>query len=220
MFSSILDSGVTPISFFICIGVAFVLGVIVALVHKKTSPASSGFVTTLAILPMLVAMAITLVNGNIGAGVATVGIFSLVRFRSIPGNSRSILSVFFAMAIGLAVGTGYVTFAALFTIIVSVIIVLLKLINFGEAKHQRKILTILVPEDLDYTEMFDDIFGKYTKKHLLKKSKTTNMGSLFELTYDIEEKPKINEKEFIDKIRIKNGNLKVTLSHPIIDGEL
>ena len=220
MFSSILDSGVTPISFFICIGVAFVLGVIVALVHKKTSPASSGFVTTLAILPMLVAMAITLVNGNIGAGVATVGIFSLVRFRSIPGNSRSILSVFFAMAIGLAVGTGYVTFAALFTIIVSVIIVLLKLINFGEAKHQRKILTILVPEDLDYTEMFDDIFGMYTKKHLLKKSKTTNMGSLFELTYDIEEKPKINEKEFIDKIRIKNGNLKVTLSHPIIDGEL
>ena len=220
MFSSILDSGVTPISFFICIGVAFVLGVIVALVHKKTSPASSGFVTTLAILPMLVAMAITLVNGNIGAGVATVGIFSLVRFRSIPGNSRSILSVFFAMAIGLAVGTGYVTFAALFTIIVSVIIILLKLINFGEVKHQHKILTILVPEDLDYTEMFDDVFSKYTKSHLLKKSKTTNMGSLFELTYDVEEKPKINEKEFIDKIRIKNGNLKVTLSHPIIDGEL
>ena len=220
MFSSILDSGVTPISFFICIGEAFVLGVIVALVHKKTSPASSGFVTTLSILPMLVAMAITLVNGNIGAGVATVGIFSLVRFRSIPGNSRSILSVFFAMAIGLAVGTGYVTFAALFTIIVSIIIVLLKLINFGESKNQRKILTVLVPEDLDYTEMFDDVFSKYTKTHLLKKSKTTNMGSLFELTYDVEEKPKINEKEFIDKIRVKNGNLKVTLSHPIIDGEL
>lgn len=220
MFSSILDSGVTPTSFFICIGVAFVLGVIVALVHKKTSPASSGFVTTLAILPMLVAMAITLVNGNIGAGVATVGIFSLVRFRSIPGNSRSILSVFFAMAIGLAVGTGYVTFAALFTVIVSAIIVLLKLINFGEGKHQRKILTILVPEDLDYTEMFDDVFAKYTKSHLLKRSKTTNMGSLFELTYDVEEKSKINEKEFIDKIRIKNGNLKVTLSHPIVDGEL
>jgi len=220
MFDSILTSGVTPVNFFICIGVAFVLGVIVALVHKKTSPSSSGFITTLAILPMLVAMAIMLVNGNLGAGVATVGIFSLVRFRSIPGNSRSILSVFFAMAIGLAVGTGYVMFAALFTVIVSVIVVFLKFINFGEAKAQNKILTILVPEDLDYTEMFDDVFGKYTKKHLLKKSKTTNMGSLFELTYDVETKPKINEKEFIDKIRVKNGNLKVTLSHPLVEGEL
>ena len=204
MFDSILTSGVTPINFFICIGVAFVLGVIVALVHKKTIifrradnlcrfAAGNGVCV--------------IVNGNLGAGVATVGIFSLVRFRSIPGNSRSILSVFFAMAIGLAVGTGYVMFAAFFTVIVSAIVAFLKFINFGESKAQSKILTILVPEDLDYTEMFDDIFGKYTKKHLLKKSKTTNMGSLFELTYDIETKPKINEKEFIDKIRVKNGKI-------------
>ena len=220
MFNSIISSGITPINFFICVGVAFVLGLIVALLHKKTSNASSGFVTTLAILPMLVAMAITLVNGNLGAGVATVGIFSLVRFRSIPGNSRSILSVFFAMAIGLAVGTGYVTFAALFTVIVSALIAFLKFINFGESKSQSKKLTILVPEDLDYTEIFDDVFAKYTKNHVLQKAKTTNMGSLFELTYDVETKPKTNEKEFIDKIRIKNGNLKVALSHPMIEEEL
>lgn len=220
MFNSILSSGVEPANFFICIGVALVLGLIVALVHKKTSTSSSGFITTLAILPMLVAMAIMLVNGNLGAGVATVGIFSLVRFRSIPGNSRSILSVFFAMAIGLAVGTGYVAFAALFTVIVSAIIVFLKLVNFGESKVQNKKLTILVPEDMDYTEIFDDVFTKYTKSHLLEKSRTTNMGSLFELTYDIVTKPKINEKEFIDKIRVKNGNLKVSLSHPMIEEEL
>ena len=220
MFNSILDGGVNPTSFFICIGVAFVLGLIVALVHKKTSPSSSGFITTLAILPMLVAMAIMLVNGNVGAGIATVGIFSLVRFRSIPGNSRSILSVFFAMAIGLAIGTGYVGFAALFTVIVSILIVVLKSIKFGELKSPNKILTILVPEDLDYTEMFDDVFKKYTKAHTLKKSKTTNMGSLFELTYDITPKAKINEKEFIDKLRVKNGNLKITLSHPLVDEEL
>lgn len=220
MFESILSSGINPANFFTCIGVALVLGLIVALVHKKTCNSSSGFVTTLAILPMLVAMAITLVNGNLGAGIATVGIFSLVRFRSIPGNSRSILSVFFAMAIGLAVGTGYVVFATLFTVIVSVIIIFLKFINFGEPKTQNKKLTILVPEDMDYTEIFDDIFVKYTKSHILEKSKTTNMGSLFELTYDIETKPKINEKKFIDKIRVKNGNLKVSLSHPMIEEEL
>ena len=220
MFSSILGTELTPVHFFICLGVALVLGLIVAVVHKKTARSSSNFITTLAILPMLVAMAIMLVNGNLGAGVATVGVFSLVRFRSIAGNSRSILSVFFAMAIGLAVGTGYITFAASFTAIVAAIIVFLKYIKFGETSENEKKLTILVPEDLDYTEMFDDIFDKYTTSHFLEKVKTTNMGSLFELTYRISTKKTINEKEFIDKIRVKNGNLKVSLSHQLIEEEL
>lgn len=220
MFNSIIESSLTPASFFSCLGVALVLGLIVAIVHKKTTRSSSNFITTLAILPMLVSMAIMLVNGNLGAGVATVGVFSLVRFRSIAGNSRSIMSVFFAMAIGLAVGTGYIAFASLFTVIVSAIIVFLKYIKFGESKNIDKKLTILVPEDMDYTEMFDDIFAKYTSSHLLEKSKTTNMGSLFELTYRINTKKNINEKEFIDKIRVKNGNLKVSLSHPLIEEEL
>ena len=118
MFKSILGSELTLVNFLICIGVAFVLGLIVALIHKKTTRTTGNFVTTLAILPTLVAMAILLVNGNLGAGVATVGVFSLIRFRSIPGNSRSLLAVFFAMAIGLAVGTGYVVYAALFTVII------------------------------------------------------------------------------------------------------
>lgn len=220
MFNNIISGGLTPANFFICLGVALVLGLVVAITHKKTARSSSNFITTLAILPMLVSMAIMLVNGNLGAGVATVGVFSLVRFRSIAGNSRSILSVFFAMAIGLAVGTGYVAFASLFTIIVSAIIVFLKYINFGESASEDKKLTILVPEDLDYTEIFDDVFSKYAKSHLLEKSKTTNMGSMFELTYRINTKKNINEKEFIDKIRVKNGNLKVSLSHPLIEEEL
>ena len=220
MFNSILGQTLTPANFFICLGAALFLGLVVALVHKKTTRASSNFITTLAILPMLVAMAIMLVNGNLGAGVATVGVFSLVRFRSIAGNSRSILAVFFAMAIGLAVGTGYVAFAALFTVIVSAVIAFLKYIKFGEASNIDKKLTILVPEDVDYTEMFDDVFSKYTTSHILEKSKTTNMGSLFELTYRINTKKNINEKEFIDKIRVKNGNLKVSLSHPLIEEEL
>ena len=167
-----------------------------------------------------VAMAILLVNGNLGAGVATVGVFSLVRFRSIPGNSRSLLAVFFAMAIGLAVGTGYVVFAALFTAIIGLIIFVLSLLNFGASNVTEKKLVIVVPEDLDYTDIFDDVFEKYTNSHYLQKTKTTNMGSLFQLTYRVVLKADINEKRFIDKIRSKNGNLKVVLSQPMEEEEL
>ena len=221
MFNSILPGGeLAPINFFTCLGVAFVLGLVVAITHQKTTKSSSNFITTLAILPMLVAMAIMLVNGNLGAGVATVGVFSLVRFRSIAGNSRSILSVFFAMAIGLAVGTGYIVFAALFTVITAIVIVALKALNFGETPCNDKRLTVLVPEDIDYTTIFDDIFAHYLKSQELLKSKTTNMGSLFELTYRVDLKKDVNEKEFIDKLRVKNGNLKVSLSHTLNDEEL
>ena len=220
MFNSILGNELTVTNFLICIGVSFVLGLIVALVHMKTARSSKNFVTTLAILPTLVAMAILLVNGNLGAGVATVGVFSLVRFRSIAGNSRSILSVFFSMAIGLAVGTGYIAFAALFTLIISILIVILHFFNFGEANTIEKKLTIVVPEDVDYTNIFDDIFAQYARSYTLEKSKTTNMGSLFELVYRVVLKNNTNEKQFIDKIRIKNGNLKVMLSQQLDDEEL
>ena len=220
MFNSILGDELTVTNFLICIGVSFVLGLIVALVHMKTARSSKNFVTTLAILPTLVAMAILLVNGNLGAGVATVGVFSLVRFRSIAGNSRSILSVFFSMAIGLAVGTGYIAFAALFTLIISILIVILHFFNFGETNTIEKKLTIVVPEDVDYTNIFDDIFAQHARSYTLEKSKTTNMGSLFELVYRVVLKNDTNEKQFIDKIRIKNGNLKVMLSQQLDDEEL
>jgi uncharacterized membrane protein YhiD involved in acid resistance len=177
-------------------------------------------VTTLAILPMLVSVAIMLVNGNLGAGVAVMGIFSLVRFRSIPGNSRSILSVFFAMAIGLAVGTGYIAFAAIFTAIVAATLMLLSGLSFGESAMNEKKLTVLVPEDIDYTDVFDEVFATYTNNYFLEKAKTTNMGSLFELVYRIELNNGVNEKEFIDKLRVKNGNLKVALSHMLAEEEL
>ena len=220
MFQSILTGDLTITNFLACLGTAFALGLVVALVHKKTARASSNFITTLAILPVLVAMAIMLVNGNLGAGVATVGVFSLVRFRSIAGNSRSIMAVFFAMAIGLAVGVGYLGFATLFTAIVSLLIVALDVLNFGESSNQEQKLTILVPEDIDYTTAFDKIFDKYLDRYTLEKSKTTSMGSLFELTYLVSLKKGVNEKEFIDKIRVKNGNLKVGLSHIMFDEEL
>ena len=226
MFNTIITDTITPMSFFICLGVAFVLGLVVALTHQFTAKrsygrsASAGMVTTLAILPVLVSVAIMLVNGNLGAGVAVMGIFSLVRFRSIPGNSRSILSVFFAMAIGLAVGTGYIAFAGIFTVLVALMLVILAGLSFGESSLREKRLTVLVPEDIDYTNVFDDVFAHYTSKSFLEKAKTTNMGSLFELVYRIELRDGINEKEFIDKLRVKNGNLKVALSHMLAEEEL
>ncbi len=220
MFSSILGTSITIMSFLVCIITSLILGLIVAVMHMYTSRTNKNFTVTLAILPVLVTVVILLVNGNLGTSVAIVGAFSLVRFRSIPGNSREIADVFFVMAIGLAVGTGYIAFAALFTILVSLMTFLLTKINFGDVKTSSKILTILIPEDLDYTTIFDEIFMNYTSNTKLIKAKTINMGSLFELTYDVNLKNDINEKEFIDKLRIKNGNLKIILSHPMIGEEL
>lgn len=220
MFNTILGETLDLKTFAICLGVAFALGLIVALVHQKTSPANKNFITTLAVLPVLVTMVILLVNGNLGTSVAILGAFGLVRFRSIPGNSRAIMDVFFAMAIGLAVGTGYIGFAALFTAVVSLFIILLSATSFGEPKTAEKKLTIIVPEDIDYTSIFDQIFEKYTTDHVLERSKTTNMGSLFELRYRVKLKKGINEKQFMDNLRIKNGNLKVILSQPLAEEEL
>ena len=220
MFNSILGSSLTLVNFIICILASFVLGLIVALVHSRTTKTSRNFVSTLAILPTLVSIVILLVNGNLGTGVAVASAFSLIRFRSVPGNSKEILSVFFAMAIGLAVGTGYIGFAIMFTLFTSFIIVVLDKIHFGEDKTNTKILKIVIPENLDYTNCFDDLLDDYTNENKLIVSKTTNMGSMFELTYNVVLKNNINEKEFIDKIRVRNGNLKVSLTHPLVEQEL
>lgn len=220
MFNSILGSELALPTFLACLGTSFTLGLVVALAHMKTTRSNRNFAITLAILPALVATVILLVNGNLGTGVAVMGAFSLVRFRSIPGNSKAILSVFFAMAIGLAVGTGYLAFAAVFTAVVAALMVSLSFFQFGAGNVDEKKLIVLVPEDLDYTEIFDDTFKAYAKNVELEKVKTTNMGSLFELTYRIKLKPKTNEKKFIDALRVKNGNLKVALSHALSEEEL
>lgn len=220
MFNSILGNNLTIINFSICLLSSFVLGLIVSYMHMKTSKSNINFATTLAVLPMLVSMVILLVNGNVGTGVAVAGAFSLIRFRSIPGNSREIMNVFFSMAIGLAVGTGYVAFATLFTVVVSLISYILVKLHFGEEQTEERILKILVPEDLDYTNAFDKEFDEYLTSNTLVKSKTTNMGSLYELTYSVKIKKETNKKEFMDKLRVKNGNLKVLLSHPLVGEEL
>ena len=219
MFRSIIGNGITIINFIICLLVAFLLGFIISMVHAKSNKTNKNFLITLTILPMLVSVVIMLVNGNLGTSVAVLGAFSLIRFRSVPGNSKEIVSVFFSMAIGLAIGCGYIGYAIVFTLIVALVMYLLSVTKFGE-KNEEKKLTIIVPEDLDYTDCFTDEFKEYLNSAVLEKAKTTNMGSLFELTYSIKLKDNTKEKEFLDKVRIKNGNLKVMISHALSNDTL
>ena len=213
-------TNINTISLIICSIISIIAGVLIALAHKKTSKYTKGYLTTISMLPFIVQIIIILVNGNLGTGIAIMGAFSLVRFRSIPGSAKEILTVFFAMSVGLAIGTGYIVFASLITIIGCFLLLVYDKLNIFEKKQQEKILKIVIPEDLDYTEVFDDIFINYTKKQTLKQVKMIDMGSLFELTYLIEFKENIKEKQFIDDLRIKNGNLKIILSHPIKEGDL
>ncbi len=219
MFNSIIGSGLGVMNFSICVVTSIILGFVVAYLHMKTTRSNQNFINTLVILPVLVTVVILLVNGNLGTSVAVVGAFSLVRFRSIPGNSKEILDVFFAMAIGLAVGTGYIAFAIIFTLITSVLSIMLYKFKFGINKLKGRILKISIPEDLDYENVFEDIFKKYTDEVVLQQAKTINMGSMFELTYLVNLKSDISQKELIDDIRVKNGNLKVVLTHEIDNRE-
>ena len=180
-------------------------------INKITTKTTPNFLLTLAILPTLVQVIILLINGNLGTSLAVAGAFSLVRFRSIPGNSKEIISVLWAMAIGLALGMGYVVYGVIITIIVALLVIgLSKLVYKVQDMSERK-LKILIPENLDYEEIFDDIFEKYTNKIELIKVKTTNMGSMYELIYMVNMKPKQKEKEFMDEIRCRNGNMLVML---------
>ena len=204
----------------ICAISSIVLGFIIAITHKYTSKYTKGFLTTISILPFLVQIVIILVNGNLGTGVAIMGAFSLVRFRSLPGNAKEILTVFFAMTVGLAIGTGYVIFATIITIIGCICLLLYNKILLFNPNSRERILRIVIPEDLDYTEVFDDIFNKYTKSIELDKVKMIDMGSMFELKYNIILKDDNMQKQFIDDLRVRNGNLKIILSHGLEDSEL
>lgn len=208
--SSELTGGVTSGDFLICCIASLVLGCLCALTYMFKHAYSKNFVVTLALMPLIVQMVITLVNGNIGAGIAVMGVFNLVRFRSIPGSAKDIGSVFFAMAIGLATGMGYLILAALFTAIVGIANVVYVLSPFGKRTKASKLLKVTIPEDLDYTGIFDDLFDRYTSSCELVEVRTTNMGSLFQLDYHIDLKDEKDEKRLIDDIRCRNGNLKVS----------
>lgn len=202
---------ITMQSALICIGVAIILGILISLTHKLTTKTTSNFLLTLVVLPVLVQVIILLINGNLGTSLAVAGAFSLIRFRSMPGNSKEIVSVFWAMVVGLALGMGYVVFACIVTVIVAAIIIIASKITDRMKSIASRKLKIEIPENMDYEELFNDILEKYTQKAELRKVKTTNMGSMYELQYIVNLKPDVKEKEFLDEIRIKNGNMLVLL---------
>ena len=215
-------AGLTVSAFLICVGVALALGAVTALVGTWRTASSKSFAVTLALLPGIVCVVIMMVNGNLGAGVAVAGAFSLVRFRSAPGSAKEICLVFLAMALGLACGMGYPGFAALFAVVMWLVLPLATLTGFGITRESmlRKTLRITIPEDLDYTGVFDEIFKKYTRQAVLTTVKTTNMGSLIRLTYDITLKQADCEKEMIDALRCRNGNLEISISAQVAGQEL
>ena len=217
-FRGLFDSDLTRViavgDFLLCMGTALLLGIAMAAVYMLRSRYTKSFVVTLALLPAVVCVVIMMVNGNIGAGVAVAGAFSLVRFRSVPGTAKEICMLFLAMGAGLIAGMGYLGFAALFTLVMCGAYLLCNLLNFGIDRHNAcyKTLQITVPEDLNDYNTFEEILQEYTSSHELLRVKTTNMGSMFRLTYSIVLKQTGKEKEMIDKLRCRNGNLEISLA--------
>ena len=207
-------STVTAGTFLLCVACSLVLGLLLAAAYMFRSRYTKSFVATVAMLPAVVCVVIMMVNGNIGAGVAVAGVFGLVRFRSVPGTAKEIGIIFLAMGAGLIAGMGYLGYAALFTVVMCAVMLLYNTLDFGTKKNAAlyKTLRVTIPEDLDYTNVFEDVFPQYVREWELGQVKTTNMGSLFRLTYDITLRDANVEKALIDELRKRNGNLEITVS--------
>ena len=209
------DTAVDPAMMMLAIGVSLLLGLVIAKVYQFKTVYSKSFVMSLALLPTLIAIVIFLVNGSLGAGVAVMGAFSLIRFRSAPGGAKELVSIFLVMTIGIAIGMGYLVFATVFTLIMSLVMLLLEVVNFGQMKHSMRQLTIVIPESLDYESIFDDIFNKAANHVELANVKTSDMGSLFKIKYILQLNGRMTEKELIDALRTRNGNLEIAISRYI-----
>ncbi len=218
LFKGLFDNSMTNVisvtDFLLCIACSLVIGLILAFSYMYRTRYTKSFVVTLALLPAVVCVVILMVNGNVGTGVAVAGAFSLVRFRSVPGTAKEISMLFVAMGTGLIAGMGYLAFAVLFAVVMCVFVIIYNRLDFGAKKNAAiyRTLTITIPEDLDYTGVFEGILSEYTSSCELIRVKTTNMGSLFRLTYNITLKKAASEKEMIDKLRCRNGNLEITVS--------
>lgn len=190
--------------------VAFVLGLLIALLYRCVA-VCKGFPIVLAVLPLLVTAVIMIVNGNLGASVAVLGAFGLVRFRSAPGTAKEIGFIFFAMAVGLAVGMGFLSLACILTVAAGLMILVLEKTHFGDVECKERELRITIPEDLNYDGIFDDLFFEYTKYARLERVKTTNMGTMYELSYRVQLRDMKKQKALIDALRCRNGNLSIVL---------
>ncbi len=210
--SDLFTTDVVLGDFIVTIVLTLLVGLGLAWLYSYKTHSSKGFAITLSIIPSIVCVVIMMVNGSIGTGIAVAGAFSLIRFRSVPGTAKEIGAIFIAMAVGLAAGTGYLLIGIVFGVIISLFVFGLSMTNFGECKYEIRTYTVTIPEDLEYTDIFADLFAEYTVSSELTKVRSTNMGSMFKLTYDIDLKDNSLEKEFIDKIRCRNGNLEVVVS--------
>ncbi|MBQ7615362.1 MAG: DUF4956 domain-containing protein [Butyrivibrio sp.] len=216
LFGSIMTNGsITGAAFLIATMCSLAIGVFIGFMYTIKSSYSKSYIITLALLPAIVQIVIMLVNGNIGAGIAVAGAFSLVRFRSAPGSGKEITSIFLAMAVGLATGMGYIGIAALFAVIITLANLILSNSRFGEGVNEEKTLKITVPEGLDFEGIFDDIFERYTSKAELQEVRTSGMGSLYKLNYKIVMRAKASTKGMIDEMRQRNGNLEICCSRPV-----
>ena len=207
--------------FLLCMAVALVLGAAYAFSFSRFNRASLSFLSALTLLPCAVCVVIMMVNGNIGVGVAVAGAFSLVRFRSAQGTAKEICAIFAVMCCGLILGVGYIAYAVLFTVIMCAAIVSVNCFSQKKVeKNKIKTLKITIPEDLDYTSAFNTVFEEFTDKHVLVNVKTSDMGSLFKLSYEVRLKNSDTEKKFIDSLRLYNGNLEIVLADKSVAGDL
>lgn len=219
IFGTILENGlVTATGFWAATICSLAIGAFVAFVYARRNHCTSSMIITLIMLPAIVQLVIMMVNGNIGAGVAVAGAFSLVRFRSVAGRGQEITAIFLVMAVGLATGMGYLGLAVLFAVIMMILYLLLSLFHIGEHEQEREV-KITVPENLDYEGVFDDLFQEYTKECDLLSVRTSNMGSLYLLDYSVIFKPGISMKAFMDAVRTRNGNLEVSCGRPVTRAE-
>ena len=218
LFLGLFDTDMTATislgDFMLCIGASLLIGLILAAGYKMHARYTKSYLITLSILPAVVCVVVMMVNGNIGTGLAVAGAFTLVRFRSVPGSGKEITMLFLAMGTGLLTGMGYIGFGFIFALLMSMVVAVYSRFDFGTQKNmlRYKTIRIMIPEDLDYTNVFDKVFDVYTDAYELVRVKTLNMGSMFRLTYNLTMKKDANEKEMLDMLRCRNGNLEITIS--------
>lgn len=213
MFDSIYTATVTPAQFFLMAGATLLTGIVYAWVMSFCIRSTKRFFLVTSLIPFIVAAVITFVNGNLGAGVAVGGAFSLIRFRSAPGSADEIAAILVAMGAGIAFGMGYLAYGVLILVFLAVVYLLLSRTALFEHRSfaAEQLLRITIPESLEYTGTFDEIFGHYLSTVEKVGAKTTGMGSMFRLSYRIRMKNPAEEKEFIDELRTKNGNLEIAI---------
>ena len=218
LFLGLFDTDMTATiglgDFLLCIISSLFIGLILAFGYMLHARYTKSYIITLSVLPAVVCVVIMMVNGNVGTGLAVAGAFTLVRFRSVPGSAKEITMLFLAMGTGLLTGMGYIGFGFIFAIIMSAVVAVYNRLDFGAQKKalRYKTIRIMIPEDLDYSNVFDKVFDVYTDAYELVRVKTLNMGSMFRLTYNLTMKKDANEKEMLDMLRCRNGNLEITIS--------